>query len=361
MITLKSDRLVSKGYNFHGFFRLSLHSDSPKALRHFQAEYAPFEASLTQPADLDITVAGFRLTPSGAVRAFGRHLLSDDWIYAKEHYKVARWHFALQGLAQARTQLFFDGGPFSLDFLQHYFVEQIMRYKVSQRGCLLVHGGCVARNGVSVLFPGLGHTGKTALALWQVLGGHQFQADDYTFVTARGETYCYPRRLHVSDHMRGACPAALRHLSPRHRLSIKAKKLVYYLTLKYGNLSESVGLTEIIPEAKVEDVARLKAVLVLTSSTGTELEGPRPLREGELVNHVMSINRLEGKPLYSLLLAHHYASSTSSLPEWWQRERDILEQALADTVGHEVFVPRRAPDPAAVLQRMARIAESVLE
>ena len=147
----------------------------------------------------------------------------------------------------------------------------------------------------------------------------------------------------------------------RHRLSIRAKKLIYYLTLRYGNLSESVRLTELIPDAEVRDVARLKAVLVLTSSTGTELEGPRPLRKRELVNHVMAINRLEGRPLYSLLLAHHYASSTSSLPEWWQRERDVLERALADAVGHEVFVPRRAPDPASVLQRMARIAESVLE
>jgi hypothetical protein len=361
MITLDNNRLVTKSYDFHGIFRLSLHSDNPKAIRYFQAEYSAFEKVPSQPADLEVTVSKFSVEPNGDVSTFGRYLLAGDWIYGTERYKVARWQFAVKGLATPTTQLCFHGGIFSLDFLQHFFVEQIMRYKICQKGFLLVHGGCIARNGVSVLFPGLGHTGKTQLALRQVLAGQQFQADDHTFVSERGETYSYPRRLHISDRMYAACPAAMQHLSRRHRLSIKAKKLIYYLSLKYGDLSESLQLTELVPGAEIEDVARLRAVLLLTSSVGTELKGPRPLRKDELVNRVMAMNCLEARPFYNILLGHHYDGNALSLSEWWGREREMLQQALAGASGYEVLVPRQAPNPEAVLERTARIMDSVLE
>jgi len=360
MIVLNNDRLVTKSYQFHGIFRLVLHSDDLKALHHFQAEYGAFEERVSsQPADLEVTVSKFTVKPNGDVRRFGSYHLSGDWIYATERYKVARWQFAMQGLATPTTRLFFHGGIFALDFLQHFLIEQIMRYKICQKGFCLVHGGCVARNGLSVLFPGLGHTGKTALSLRQVLAGSQFQSDDYTFLSATGETYSYPRRLHISDHMHGVCPAAMEHLGLKPRLSIKAKKLIYYLSLKYGDLSESLQLTELVPGAEIEPTARLRAILLLTGTPGTELDEPRPLPRDELVWRVTAMNNLEGKPFYNILLSHHY-SGDISLSRCWEREHDILEQALADVSGYELVIPRQAPDPQAVLEKTTRIVDELL-
>lgn len=360
MITLNAHTLITKHYNFHGSFRLSLHADDPKAIRHFQAEYGAFETASSEACDLEVTVSKFAVHPDGDASVFGHYRLAGDWIYAHERYKVARWQFAMQGLAAPTTQLFFHGGIFALDFLQHFFVEPIMRYKICQKGFLLVHGGCIAKDGVSVLFPGLGHTGKTALALRQVLAGWRFQADDYTFVSVRGETYSYPRRLHISDHMHAVCPAATRSLSLKHRLSLKAKKLIYYGSLKYGDLSEALGLTELVPGAEIQDVARLRAVLVLTGSMGTELKGPRPLAKDELIDRVMGINCYESKPFHSLVLGYQPNGNALSLSEWWEREREVLEQALAGILSYEISVPRRAPDPKAVLDRVARILDSAL-
>ena len=100
---------------------------------------------------------------------------------------------------------------------------------------------------------------------------------------------------------------------------------------------------------------------MLTSSTGDELEGPRPLRKDELVDRVMAINCLEGKPFLGVLLGHQYHWGKLSLAEWWGREREILRQGLADVAGYEVSVPRRAPDPALVLERTAQIVDGLLE
>ena len=52
-------------------------------------------------------------------------------------------------------------------------------------------------------------------AVQQVQAGRKFQADDYTFVSASGNTYSYPRRLHVSDHTKEAFQVVAFH----HRTS----------------------------------------------------------------------------------------------------------------------------------------------
>jgi hypothetical protein len=285
---------------------------------------------------------------------------SDQWIFIRERHKVASWQFAMKGLDAPTTELLFDGGIFSLDYLQHY-IEQIMRFKISRHGYALVHAGCVASDGSAILFPGLGHAGKTALALHQVLAGRKFQADDYTFISASGETYCYPRRLHISEHIDAVCPAALTKISPLHKASIKAKSLIYYATLKYGDLSEALQLAEMIPDAQLADVARLRAVLLLTGVDGSELTGPRSVDQSELVDRIMQINGLEAKRFQKVLERARPVGQMAADDEWLNRERDVLEEALKGVPGYEVRVPRQATNPESTMDRLGRVVDTMLE
>jgi hypothetical protein len=360
MIVTHSDELRTRHYKFHDLFRLALHSDSSKVWNHFQAEYGDLEEPPTYQPDLEVTASEFSVESNGDASRFGKYHVVGDWVYANDQYKVARWKFAMKGLASTPTRLFFDGGIFSLDFLQHYLIEQIMRYKISEKGTTLVHGGCIAKNGASVLFPGLGHTGKTALSLRKVLDGWEFQADDWTFVSKSGETRSYARRLHISHHMYNACPEAMEHLSREHVLSIKAKKLIYYLSLKYGDLSESLRIRELVPEAKIAERARLAAVVLLTGSMGTEIGEPRPIETEELVDRIMAINSREGAHFSNVMLAHYPKGNAISFPEMWEREREILQGALSEADCLEVTVPRHAPNPQAVLEKTARMIDEVL-
>jgi hypothetical protein len=362
MIKLLNTRaLVTKRYNFHGIFRLAIHTDSVAALREFEAEYGRFADSAPRAADLNVTICRFAAEGAGDERHFGRYRLAGDWIYGAERYKVARWSFALRGLAAPTTELYFHGGIFSLYFLQHFFIEQIMRFKISQKGVVLVHGGCVAAGDVAVLFPGLGHAGKTALALLQAVAGRQFLSDDYTFVAAHGRVYSYPRRLHLSDHIHDACPAVMRSLSLRHKLSIKAKLLIYYLTLTYGDLSESVQLAEVAPSARIADSAQLGAMLLLTSTRAAKPRPPQPIGEADLASRVATINCLEGKPFYNIYLGCQYNGDVPSLAEWWGHEQTLLRQALSGAACFEVTVPLMEPNRAAVLERNSRIIDQLLE
>jgi hypothetical protein len=231
-----SGRVRTQHYNFHGIFRLAITTEDLATLHHFQQEYGAFEDHSPTTPDLLVNVGKFSMTPQADDRTFGKYRLTGEWIYGGARYKVAWWRFALCGMTSPTTELVFYGGLFAPYFLQHFLIEQIMRYKIVQKGFVLVHGGCIADRGNSVIFPGLGHAGKTALAVQQVQAGRKFQADDYTLVSASGNTYSYPRRLHVSDHTKEAFPEAVNNLRMRHRFSIKVKSLIYYMTLKNGDL-----------------------------------------------------------------------------------------------------------------------------
>ena len=206
---------------------------------------APSNSSPGTP-DLLVNVGRFSMTPQADDRTFGKYRLTGEWIYGSARYKVAWWRFALCGMTSPTTELVFYGGLFAPYFLQHFLIEQIMRYKIVQKGFVLVHGGCVADRGNSVIFPGLGHAGRAALAVQQVQAGRKLQADDYTLVSASGNTYSYPRRLHVFDHTKEAFPEAVRDLKMRHRFSIKVKSLIYYMTLKYGDLDEALQMEGLV-------------------------------------------------------------------------------------------------------------------
>ncbi len=357
-----STEAITRHYRFHDRFQLTLRSALPKVLRHFQQEYPSFAAGgeLLGPPDLEVSVEPSGPLPAGQVCRFGGYGLTDEWIFGKARHKVALWRFAMDSLEQPTTHLGFSGGPFALDFLHHRYVEPIMRFKLARRGIVMVHGGCVAEGGASVLFAGLGHSGKTALALRQVLAGRQFQADDYTFLSAEGESYAYPRRLHISSHMYAACPAAMRRLSAGHRASIAAKRLILALTLGYGSLEEAVQLCELVPEAQTADVARLGAALLLSGYTGAEVGAPQAIGRDELASRVAAINSQENLPFQDLMLAHQFFYGTPAA-EWAARETELLGQALAGVPCYEVQVPRSPRDRGAAIERLARIVDDMLE
>ena len=351
--------LETRYYNFHDIFRLVVHSADPHVIRHFQAEYNAFEVDGFDGADLDVTIGPFSLKVHDSPSVFGRFLVTEDWVYARERHKVARWEFAFTPPAQGTITLLFHGGMFSLDFAHHQFIEPLLRYRVCQRGVVLVGGGSVVKDGRAVLVSGLGQTGKTALTLRQVIDGWRFQSDDMTFLSSRGETYSYPRRLHVTDHMFAICPAAMRQLPTVHKLSIKGKKLVYQGSFRYGELQEAVTMNQLVPGAAIEKTARLSAVVVLVAVPGTSLGPPRRLGRNELLDRLMAINGIECRAFIDVLWACHATGKAVSPAQWWQAERALLEQAVAGVPGFEVGVPRDLADRRAVLEHTGCVLEEI--
>jgi hypothetical protein len=359
MIVPQSSHFQERTYDMHGMFELRVRSPSHKVIRYFDAEFGPFRSGGARVPDLEVIVDRFYIAPEARVCLSGRSSVLEDGICGSDRYKVARWRFAIEGLDHKPTRLYLIGGHFSLGFMQHRYVDQLMRYKLSLQGCTMVHGCCVAHQGSAVLFPGLMHTGKTTIALYFVLHGWQFQADDYTIVDADGWTYSYPRRLHFSCHVSERYPEALESIGPRHRLSMVAKKAIYLLTMGYGNISEALSIAEIVPDVEIADLARLRHLILLSRHTGERLMGPIPLSPSDAVDRVLSINCWEGGYLRNILLEWACVRGNNPLVLWRDRERRVLEEALRRTACYELLIPQQVRDLKTLFTQISSLIEQM--
>lgn len=352
MIDVKRQRLRTQHYDLHGLLGLCVRSASSRVLRYFDAEIGRFRSAETSAAAIEIVVAPFEVAPRASMRIADGIFALDELVYGVDRHKVARWRWAIHGLTQPTTTIYFWGGPFSLGFLQHRFVDQLIRWKLVQRGATLVHGCCLAAQGRSLLMPALMHTGKTNIALHLVRRGWQFQSDDYTIVSATGETLSYPRRLHFSSHVKEQYPDALATISARRRQSMALKQAIYLLTLRYGSLSEALAIQELAPDVEIAERARVQEVILLGTHTGAELCGPTPIRAERAAERVLAVNRREGSHFWDVLLDYVCMNAGLELGSWLQREQRVVEDALRRADCYELLLPQRVADFAALLSRI---------
>jgi hypothetical protein len=356
MITVKSQRLQQHTYDLHGLVRIQVCSPHAAVIHSFDAELGRFRCSDAQAPDIQVVVDQFHVDP-GPARVTEQNYVLDTTIYGDDRHKVARWRFAIQGLNDQMTRLYFSGGPFSLGFLHHRYVEQLMRYKLAQRGYTLVHGCCLVRGGRAVLLPGLMHTGKTSIALHLVRRGWQFQSDDYTIVGGE-RTHCYPRRLHFSSHVKERYPEALETLKPRHHIEMTIKQAIHRLTFGYGSLSQALSIEELVPDVVIADTARLDQVLLLSTHTGSRLEGPIPVTTTDALDRMVAINCWEGNRFWRLLLEAASMNVPVPLTQWLD-QRQMLAASLQGVVCHEILIPRQVGDFKALLMQIGDIVEQI--
>jgi len=357
---LKSFPFQERNYNFHGLLRFRLRSSSPEALHHFDVEYGHYRQEGGDPADLEVIVDPIGIAPWSQSRSthLSKLATEDEVIAGTGRHKVARWRFAIQGLADQQTRFYCAAGPLSMDFLHNRYVEQLLRFKLAPRGYTLVHGCCISKEGTSVLLPGLSHVGKTSTALGMVCRGWQYLADDYTFVGADGQTHSYLSRLNISNHVPDRYPETLT-VKPRHRLSLACKHAMYTLSFRYVDFPEPLSIHDLAPTAVIAESARLGRVILLSSSDGLQLEGPFPVSRDKAVDRMLAINQWEGRHFHELLSTHAAGTTRRSLDTWLVRERQVLQAALRGVACYELFVPRQTTDFQALLDQTCHVVEQV--
>jgi hypothetical protein len=98
---------------------------------------------------------------------------------------------------------------FSPHVLYTNVVEPILRWMMVERGYVLLHGACVAREGNGFLITARTDTGKTSTIL-QLLAQEPtpFLSDDMMILCPGGRVLCYPKPLTISKHTLKAVDAA---------------------------------------------------------------------------------------------------------------------------------------------------------
>jgi len=103
-------------------------------------------------------------------------------------------------------------------------VEALLRFALVERGHVLLHSGCVARDGRATLLSAQTDTGKTSTVIRLVRDfGYAFLSDDMTIISPTGQALRYPKPMTMSYHTMSAIAGARLPLGRRATLSVQSR------------------------------------------------------------------------------------------------------------------------------------------
>jgi hypothetical protein len=320
-----------------------LESDREDFLGHFDAEYCSALTEHSGATDVDIHATG----PDGdaqLIEAYeGRH-------------KTVSWRVAITGLEEATTRVTFAGsGALVISFLQTFYVEPLIRLKMTGRDHALVHAATLVRGDKSVIFPAGSAVGKSTMMLQHAAAGYQVQGDNYVILTPQGLTMAFPRRLRVYSDLPRINPDVYRLLPLRERFRLRLAGLIRRLSFGYANMPRRLTVDQLVGGGRLCPEARLEAVYLLSPHSGPEVAGPISRTVDEVIERIQAINEAEGIRLREVLTASPGRDSAAYLAHVQQQERDILTRALNGVAAYELLVPR-VRNPAQVVAQMRRIS-----
>ena len=142
-------------YEFPPGIVLRIASRHSHVLAYFDAEYGPFRTAGTADVQLDVRVG----KQSNMAHSTGA-------IVHRRRHKLTDWIITFTDLESERTCIEFDGrGVMTLPYLQSFYIEPLLRFKLLLRDHALVHGASVCKGSKSRVFVGNSRVGKTSLTL----------------------------------------------------------------------------------------------------------------------------------------------------------------------------------------------------
>lgn len=195
-------------YDFYGFLTVRLQSRHRGYRKYFDNEYARIshEGSGSASAPI-INVKIVRSMPAPEAGDVTRKV---------RFKKLFTFHYLVRGFASREVTIYFQRHWVDRVYmnavgvyLQAQVLEPIMYHKLLEENILLMHAGGVTTDGIGVLLPAYGGTGKTTLSIALLSQGHRLLGDDLLLVDVeREEVHPYARPLHIFTYnvrnLRGA-------------------------------------------------------------------------------------------------------------------------------------------------------------
>ena len=103
-------------------------------------------------------------------------------------------------------------------------VEALLRFTLVERGYVLLHSGCVAKDGKAILLSAQTDTGKTSTVIRLVRDfGYEFLSDDMTIVSPHGIALRYPKPMTMSYHTMSVIAGTKLPMARRAKLSVQSR------------------------------------------------------------------------------------------------------------------------------------------
>lgn len=172
-----------------------------------------------------------------------------------------------------------------------YTVENMLLNLMTQRGAIFMHSSGVVHNGVSIMFPAWGGTGKTNLLIQFLLDGADFISDDLVLIDEQGMFYPYPKPINLLyynfdeyknillDKAASKIKRVYRYLCVTRKVNAIIKKLLHndsfpvrfgdFISMRFaGQCNEHIHTNRLFPNSNISNPKSMKFVFFFTRTTG---------------------------------------------------------------------------------------------
>lgn len=332
---------VKKYYDVHGLLSFSIEGDA-KAVEHLCQQCSYFYS----PQPLNHVNIVIKVGPFESLVDQGRpyqlinrkYCVSEGAVFASDMYKTARWRMQIEDLDGEQTRFYFDGNSWTKYILHKSFVESLLRYKLNQKGFLMVHSSAVGINGKGFVFPASPEAGKTSTMLNFMAAGNSFMADDFSLV-GKGNAYAYPTPITLHSHNLKRHPFLADALSRKDKCEIAWRTLILKLTFGMGDISYKVEIWNKMKGAAVADCVPLSKIVFLTKCSAETVQ-TKKISKAELIEKILIVNYYETVLFDGYLKSYYYLNLRNDDNDFWTKMRCNIESIFTEDEYDEILLPR---------------------
>ena len=325
-------------YNFHNFVNFKLITEDPACIEFILAEY---HNHASQPAEPDLPEVILRFKRQD-------FMVSAPAGYTWHSHKgLARWGYRMQIDGQ-RIEIDAVGNRFAIPMIYHMMVHPSLRYLVSKKGILILHAAAIASRGKSLILTGKGGMGKsTTCSVALAVGGLEWSehADDYVFLGPGPTSYAYLTRTHIYRYMLKSVPEFGAYLTRSERLGLELFGRLR--SLSGGSIRWPVRVEpERMWPGRAREMSASPVGLFMLRRSNREQPGLAPLADRQnLVDDLLKMNFGEARHYLMLVKKCGTLNDYNEwLADWQGRERELIEQRLAEMAIFDLSLPSNKAD-----------------
>ncbi|MEE9182190.1 MAG: hypothetical protein V3U33_06475, partial [candidate division NC10 bacterium] len=179
MPDVSEEDAIPTSYNFHDFFTVRVAHPGLNAL--MRTELASFISDVNS---VDLRVESGEVPPPDRVPLRGDPFNEPNAVTETP-----------SGSILLAKDLIRAGPVFPSELLR--WVTYAMRRHLLEKDVSFLHAAAVSRDGLGCVIPAWAHSGKTNLHLNLLTNGYDYMSDDWSFLSASGEVFAYPRHLRL--------------------------------------------------------------------------------------------------------------------------------------------------------------------
>jgi hypothetical protein len=341
-------------YNFHDLATVQITSADPVAKKFFEEEYGSSGATLSRNnriVDLHWSKDLALYSPS-----------SDFQFHA--HKILARWSYRLN-LQSDSVNIEALGNRMAIPMVHHMLVHPSLRYLCAKTNTLMLHGSAVSMNDRSLVFTGMGGTGKTTISSLLLLHGGidwSLHADDYVFLAKGPTSFSYMTRSHLyRDHLRWV-PEIKSILTPYERIRLEVLGRLRQFTREGIKWPLRVNATRLWPNHTIAPIADLAAILILGQERADSLNISRLQPTDEIIEDLLEMNFYEARHFIQLVEKSFKGLGFSDwLETWKESEQRLLTQLLHETSLFRLDLPFISEDLRGFGQQLVDLLRPIVE